>query len=264
MGEVAVDKVFTGLMPSGNKLKSPASTVEMLYTTGDQLIYTSITGKYSTLFPDIPTNSKTIEFNFRLCQDNEGNNYPIVHIGSQTWMAANLNVGTRVDGSQNQTNNGIIEKYCHSDFESDCDVYGGLYQWDELMQYVSVEGTRGICPAGWHLPTDAEWTAMTDYLGGTDVAGGKLKQTGTIEAGTGLWWSPNTGAVNASAFTALPGGYRNYSGLFLDLSGLASFWSSSQVTSTSIFVRDLNRNNGQVNRYNNIPTDGFSARCIRN
>ena len=263
-GEVFVEHVFTGQVPANTKLKSMTSTIEMLYTIGDQLIYTSASGRYSTLVPDVPTSSKTTDFNFRLCQDNEGHNYPVVMIATQTWMAVNLNMGTRVDGLQNQTNNGIIEKYCYSDSETDCDVYGGLYQWDEMMQFVSVEGSRGICPAGWHLPTDAEWTTLTDNLGGTNVAGGKLKETGTLEAGTGLWWSPNAGAVNNSAFTALPGGYRNYAGVFLDLSSLASFWSSSQQTASSIWARDLNRNNEQVSRYSTVPTDGFSVRCIRN
>jgi uncharacterized protein (TIGR02145 family) len=244
--------------------KSTAAVVEMEYTNGDQLLFTGTSGRYSTIVTDVPISSKTITFGFLLCQDNDGNHYPIVMVGAQTWMAKNLKVGSRIDGPQNQTDNGIIEKYCYSDTDPNCNIYGGLYQWNELMQYVSTEGTRGICPVGWHLPTDGEWTILADFLGGLNVAGGKLKETGTLEAGTGLWWSPNTGAVNSSGFTALPGGYRNYAGVFLNLYGLGSFWSSSLASSSSIWARDLNRNNGIVTRYYNVSSDGFSARCISN
>ena len=79
-------------------------------------------------------------------------------------MAENLNVGTRISGSSNQTNNSIIEKYCYDDLEANCNTYGGLYQWDEAMQYSATEGVKGICPTGWHLPTDAEWTTLADFL----------------------------------------------------------------------------------------------------
>jgi uncharacterized protein (TIGR02145 family) len=244
--------------------KSTAAVVEMKYTNGDQLLFTGTSGRYSTIVTDEPLSNKLINFGFRLCQDNDGNHYPIVMVGGQTWMAKNLKAGSRIDGPQNQTDNGIIEKYCYSDTDPNCDIYGGLYQWNELMQYVSTEGAQGICPAGWHLPSDGEWTILTDFLGGLNVAGGKLKETGTLEAGTGSWWSPNTGAVNSSGFTALPGGYRNYAGVFLNLYALGSFWSSSLAGSSSIWARDLNRNNGVVTRYYNISSDGFSARCIRN
>ena len=82
-----------------------------------------------------------------------------------------------------------------------------------MMQYVTTGGAKGICPTGWHLPTDAEWTTLTDYLGGVDVAGGRMKSIGAIEAGTGLWVTP-TGATNESGFTALPGGLRGWDGGF--------------------------------------------------
>ncbi len=127
-------------------------------------------------------------------------------------MAENLNVGSMINGSSNQTNNGIIEKYCYDDNTSNCDTYGGLYQWEEMMQYVTTPGAQGICPDGWHLPTDEEFKTMEMALGmsqgeaddtgwrGTDE-GGKMKESGTTH-----WYSPNMGATNSSGFTALPGG----------------------------------------------------------
>ena len=132
-----------------------------------------------------------------------GQTYSSVEIDDQCWMAENLNIGTRIDGDTDQTNNSTIEKYCYDDDTDNCDTYGGLYQWDEMMQYVTTEGTQGICPAGWHLPTDAEWTTLTNFLGGESVAGGKMK-----EEGLDHWQTPNTGATNSSGFTGLPGGFR--------------------------------------------------------
>ncbi len=127
-------------------------------------------------------------------------------------------------------NNSIIEKYCYNNSTANCDIYGGLYQWNEMMQYTTTPGAQGICPAtGWHLPTDAEWTILTTFLGGEGIAGGKMKTTGTIEAGTGLWYAPNTGATNESGFTALPGGYRSDNGDFDGLGYYAYFWSSTEI-----------------------------------
>ncbi|TSA25602.1 MAG: T9SS C-terminal target domain-containing protein [Bacteroidetes bacterium] len=244
-------------------LKSTAATIDMPYTTGDQLLYKGISGIYSTLVPDVPTSSKTITFNFVTCTDNDGNNYTIVEIGVQTWMAENLNVGVRINGIQNQTNNGIIEKYCHSDDVNNCTTYGGLYQWDEMMQYVTTQGAKGICPDGWHLPSDAEWTTLTDYLGGELVAGGKMKSTGTMQAGTGLWNTPNAGATNSSGFTGLPGGYRDIYGAFYYLGNNGLFWSSSQFDVTYTWFRDLYCYNPSVHRDYTYKADGYSARCLQ-
>ncbi len=93
-----------------------------------------------------------------------GESYPTVKIGTQCWFAENLNVGTRVSGSSNMSNNGTIEKYCYDNSESNCNTYGGLYQWDEMMAYSTTQGTKGICPSGWHLPRDSEWYTLENYL----------------------------------------------------------------------------------------------------
>jgi len=106
-----------------------------------------------------------------------GQIYNIIPIGSQCWFKENLNVGLRIIASQSQTNNSIIEKYCYDNLDSNCDIYGGLYQWDEMMQYITTQGVQGICPTGWHLPTDAEFTTLTTYCGGESVAGGGFKRS---------------------------------------------------------------------------------------
>ena len=187
----------------------------------------------------------------------EGKTYNTVQIGTQCWFKENLNVGTRINGSQDQLDNGIKEKYCYNDLESNCDVYGGLYQWNEMMQYSTTPGVQGICPTGWHLPTDAEWTTLTDYLGGENVAGGKMK-----EAGTAHWLSPNTGATNSSGFTALPGGYRTSNGNFHLLTLNALFWSSTENASISAWGRNLDYNGEFVFHGYSFKPYGFSARCV--
>lgn len=188
----------------------------------------------------------------------DGKTYNTVLIGTQCWFKENLNVGTKVIGSVNQTNNGIIEKYCFNDDENNCNTYGGLYQWDEAMQYVTTEGAQGICPVGWHLPNDAEWTTLTDYLGGLSVAGGKMKETGAIH-----WLAPNTGATNSSAFTALPSGFSSINTGFNDFAGYAYFWSSSQHDKDYPWYRILLFNYEGAYQAYNFKEGGYSIRCLK-
>ena len=177
-------------------------------------------------------------------------------------MAQNLNYGTRINGIANQTNNNIPEKYCYNDLESNCDVYGGLYQWAEAMQYSATEGVQGICPIGWHLPTDAEWTTLTTYLGGESVAGGKMKSTGTIQLFNGVWLSPNTGATNSSGFNAHPGGQRSLDGSFVVLSINGTIWSSSGDINGA-WYRNLYSYSERVGRGYEAKANGFAVRCVQ-
>lgn len=189
----------------------------------------------------------------------DGKTYNTLLIGTQCWFAQNLNVGTKIIGSADQTNNGIIEKYCYDNDDANCAVYGGLYQWDEAMTYSTSEGIQGICPTGWHLPTDAEFALLSSYLGGDAIAGGKMKETGTAH-----WASPNTGATNSSGFLALPNGYRYIDGTFGGLSNRSIIWSSSQQGVNSAWYRNLDYDNEILNRYNSTyKTYGLSVRCLK-
>jgi uncharacterized protein (TIGR02145 family) len=175
-------------------------------------------------------------------------------------MAENLNIGTMINGSSNQTDNSTIEKYCYDNNTSNCDTYGGLYQWDEMMQYTTQQSTQGICPSGWHIPTDNEWITLTNFLGGVLIAGGKMKETGTTH-----WSSPNTGATNESGFTALPGGYRSYaSGSFYTLGLYGFFWSSSEHSDSYAMSRRLRHNSADVYRFYYNTGNGYSVRCLKN
>jgi uncharacterized protein (TIGR02145 family) len=149
-----------------------------------------------------------------------------VQIGSQCWFKENMNVEKMVSGNLEQANNNIFEKYCINDIESNCDVYGGLYQWSEMMKYVNMSGATGICPVDWQIPTHEEWLILTTYLGGNKIASGNLKEGGTIH-----WSSPNNDATNESGFTVLPGGSRDlFPPIYSPIGISEGFWTSSACT----------------------------------
>ncbi len=183
--------------------------------------------------------------------------YHSVSIGSQCWLKENLNIGTRIAGSQNQNpSDPGIEKYCFNDDEANCSVYGGLYQWDEAMRSSVTPGAQGICPNGWHIPSDAEWTVLTTFLGGDSIAGTPMKSN------TG--WYNNGNGTNTSGFTGLPGGYRGNDANFNNLTQLGFFWTSTQGDASDAWNRKLNYDTAVVTKYDSFKTDGFSIRCIRN
>ena len=200
----------------------------------------------------------------------DGRVYNTVLIGTQCWMSQNLDVGNIISGTMDQTDNAIIEKYCYNNQESNCDIYGGLYQWAEMVQYlngasnitswnpVPVTNVTGICPTGWHLPSDSEWTILTTFLGGVSVAGGKMKEIGYT-----YWNSPNTGATNSSGFTALPGGYRYTDGAFYSLNLYAYFWTASENSVTNAWYRSLNYGYGNVLSTHFYKGNGSSVRCLQ-
>ncbi len=158
----------------------------------------------------------------------------------------------------------FIEKYCYDNLDENCDTYGGLYEWTEAMQYVTTEKAQGICAVGWHIPTDGEWTTLSDYLGGSTVAGGKMKSTGTIEGTTGLWYSPNTDATNESGFKGFPGGFRDFGdGYFYILGDDSDFWSSSQYSTSNAWSRYLYSTSAYVGRSNYDKDYGLSVRCLK-
>jgi uncharacterized protein (TIGR02145 family) len=188
----------------------------------------------------------------------EGKTYNTVEIGTQCWFQENLNAGTKLNGTQASTNNGIIEKYCYNDLESNCDIYGGLYDWNELMQYVTTEGVQGICPSGWHVPTIGEFTDLSTYLGGNDVTGGKIK-----EAGYAHWAPPNTGATNESGYTALPAGYKSSSDSFYGITELAYIYSSTQYNENLARYWRLTCASAGVQSNYDFKFYCYSVRCLK-
>jgi len=169
-------------------------------------------------------------------------------------MAENFNFGTMIQTSQAMSDNSVVEKYCYNNEPEKCQIYGGLYQWQEIMQYTEQQGTQGICPPGWHLSANGEWTTLINFLGGNSIAGGKMKEIGTLH-----WSPPNTGATDESGFTGLPGGFAS------DFMGeYASFWCSTQLSSNVSCSNFLEYDKIGVTRLGYPNYYGLSLRCIKN
>ena len=199
--------------------------------------------------------------------DQDGNTYATIEIGTQEWMAENLRTTTYANGDpipnvtgQSQWSYLTTGAWAHYNNDSQYEIpYGKLYNW------YTVADPRNICPTGWHVPTDAEWTVLTDYLGGLEVAGGKMKTTGTREDLTGLWYSPNDEATNSSGFSGAPGGFRYNDGVYLFTIGYDGvWWSSSDVNTDFAWYRGLNYFDSFVTRSSyGVKGDGMSVRCVR-
>ncbi|KPK85672.1 MAG: hypothetical protein AMS27_06655 [Bacteroides sp. SM23_62_1] len=187
--------------------------------------------------------------------------YKIVTIGQQFWMQENLNFGVRIAGGINQANNSVIEKYCYNNNESNCNVYGGLYQWDEVMDYSPSDTgnpgvIRGICPFGWHIPTDDEWKELEKYLGMTQ-AEADLENTWR---GTGV--GTKLGSGGTSGYNALYSGRVSSSGSFSLLNEYEYVWTSTEYDDYA-WRRCLNKYANDVGRWNTfLKSYGFSVRCI--
>ncbi|HRI47051.1 MAG TPA: FISUMP domain-containing protein [Ignavibacteriaceae bacterium] len=187
-----------------------------------------------------------------------GKTYTTVLIQSQCWLKENLNVGTKIDGNQNQTNNSIVEKYCYNDQESNCDSYGGLYQWNEAMQYASIEPginevVQGICPEGWHIPNKTELETLESGLGND---GNALKALGQ---GTG-----SGAGTNTSGFSALLVGTRHYIYGFSGLLTKTQFWSSYSLQGDNAIEMKLDAWLGSIDLGTDNMAHGYSIRCLKN
>jgi uncharacterized protein (TIGR02145 family) len=197
--------------------------------------------------------------------DQEGNVYKTIVIGTQEWMAENLNTGiyrngdaivTDLDNSAWGATTSGAWSYYNNDASYAC-PYGKLYNW------FACTDARGLCPTGWHVPSDAEWTTLTNFLGGLSVAGGPLKSTGTAIDSNGLWTSLNVDATNSSGFSGPPCGYRNGIGIFGAMGVQSYLWCSTQSVAFGGWVRVLFDNNGTVARSSNYKESGYSVRCVR-
>jgi uncharacterized protein (TIGR02145 family) len=240
------------------KTKGTQSTVTMAYTTGDLLKYTCISGNYSTIITDIPTVDKTLEINFVACADGDNNYYPVVTIGTQIWMAENLRTTRTATGSR--INSGIAD---YNNTPANSLIYGKLYTWSAAMYYAgssnaSPSGVIGICPAGWHIPSYAEWDILVNTLGGANFAGGKLKETGS-----GHWSAPNTGASNSTGFNGTAGGFMGAALNFGNLGSNGYYWSSTEYFANNAYQAGLVYNNAILSVASFYKTFGFSCRCVK-
>lgn len=188
--------------------------------------------------------------------DLNGNLYHSVKIGTQVWMLENLRTSRFRNGdsiryaTMNVSWFTTLPKFCYYNNDTaNAKTYGALYNW------FAAADSRGIAPAGWHVPTQQEWKTLLDYCGGADFAGGKLKSTGFT-----YWKSPNYGATNETDFSALPAGSRDCNGEFGGLGSATVFWTSSESISTMAYYTDLQYNTIQSV---NAPGDKYYGRSIR-
>jgi uncharacterized protein (TIGR02145 family) len=254
-------------------LKSTQNLVQMQYNDGERILAKGISGNYSRVLTLIPTQDSTINFEFIECTDADSNHYSTITIGTQTWMAENLRTTHYADGTPiplgtdywpyyAYTNRDKAYCWFNNDSASNATTYGALYTWAAAMNgYPSLPGpygVQGVCPTGWHLPSDEEWTTLTDYLGGIDVAGAKLMETDTMH-----WRSPNILATNESGFTALPGGRRPYGDQFIDIRDLGFWWSTKEDSCGRwfwcILSNDIIRMFSNCSKYQ----EGYSVRCLK-
>lgn len=251
---------------------SPDEAVTLSYRTDDnqpwvELVKDSVVGlSYRFKVPKIASK----KYLARVTASAKTSSYcdnPDVEICGQIWMGCNLDVDTY--------RNGEAIRHCQTDEEwvdanskkegawcyynndpANGEIYGKLYNW------YAVNDPRGLAPDGWHVATDAEWTELENCLGGPSVAGGKLRSTGTLEGGDGLWNSPNTGATNEIGFSALPGAYRHNYGSYGSVGYLGYWWSATEFSATA-WYRFQHCNSTNIYRFDDNKGDGFSVRCVR-
>jgi len=292
----------------GNISGNAATVTNGVYTTGNQTIdgNKTFTGTTTVQTPVNATDATTkayvdallirieaLELYNGFTDSRDGNNYKVVKLGDQIWMAENLkylpvvhsNAEFATQGNNSQAGYGVYG-YDGSDIataksQTNYSTYGVLYNWWAAMDGAgssnsNPSGVQGVCPTGWHLPSDDEWTTLANYLiangynyDGT-TTGNKI---GKALASASGWTSSSTaGAVgntdypskrNATGFTALPGGYRKYTGTFNDVGDYGYWWSASEDDATNAWYRLLNFSNSGVGRLNLDKEYGFSVRCVR-
>lgn len=247
----------TGL--DGSNCPVPADSDFCLKVTeGNILTYTSIS-PYDTFTLEATNTATNIEYKIT---NNSVAEFvppvppiPTVTIGTQTWMKYNLNVGTKISGGTAQTDNGIVEKWCYSGLDSNCDTYGGMYQWDETMQYSVTEGAQGICPTGFHVPSDAEFKTLEIYLGMTPAQADLTNYRGTNQ-GTQL-------KVGGSSGWDGPFGGDVLNGIQARLDSTGRWHTSTADGTWNNWNRGLAAAQTGVMRWSYGQTYGVSVRCIQ-
>ena len=192
--------------------------------------------------------------------DIDGNGYDTVKIGTQTWMKQDIKAThySNGDAIPNVTDGnawGTLTTGAYCNYNNDA---GNTLTYGRIYNFFTVADSRNLCPTNWHVSTDAEWTTLTNYLGGASIAGGKLK-----EAGTSHWASVNVGATNETGFTALPGGFRDVDGTYYENGENAYWWSSNEYNATDALFWNIPYHHN--NAYNNTGNKnyGVSVRCVK-
>ncbi|MEI8006326.1 MAG: FISUMP domain-containing protein, partial [Bacteroidota bacterium] len=171
--------------------------------------------------------------------------YPTIQLGSQCWMQKNLNYGNSIQGAIEQTDNCINEKYCYNDNAANCSLYGGLYLWDEMMAYTNTPGAQGLCPPGWHIPTQSEWNTLFTLYQNQALAGKPLQDS------------------IFNGFRAKESGIV-YSNISWKFEGFATvYWTSNPYGVIKALSHGMNMQNFSVSDYYSNRSNAFAVRCLR-
>lgn len=243
--------IYSGLMPGTTYYVRAYATSNVGTAYGNSI-------SFSTANTPIIFNSN---LSYGVVKDVENNEYKTIVIGTQTWMAENLKttrynngdlIGTTIPPTLTLQFQGINKfQWAYNGIESNVDYYGRLYTWH------SVTDTRNICPTGWHVPSDIEWTTIVNYLGGSMLAVNQLKEVGEMH-----WHYSNIGN-NSSGFTALPGGNRGNPAYFAGINHSGAFWSCTQSDADYAWNRGITTPSESVLRHITNKSDGLSVRCLK-
>jgi uncharacterized protein (TIGR02145 family) len=245
--------ILKGGTPLGGTYSGTGVNIGIFYAslagTGTHNIlysYTSVNGCSKTASLNISvTGAPGFTCDNMLTDVRDNAQYPTVKIGTQCWMAASLNFGNTIPSTAMQRDNCIVEKYCYNDNLANCSSLGGLYQWDEMMQFYATEGIQGLCPPAWHVPSENEWTTLFNFYISSGFAGSPLKSTGY------------------SGFNALLMGVR-FDNVNWNFSNFATFlWSSTSHGPTKAWAHSMNTINPSVSFYPGNRSNAFSVRCIK-
>ena len=183
----------------------------------------------------------------------DGKIYTTKQFGDKCWMTRNLNHGDMIDGNLDQTDNAFAEKYCYNDEEQNCNTYGALYQWDELMQY-GKKSSQGLCPSGWHPATLEDWQELEMELG-----------MSMAEAQTETGWvgTDQGKQLKEGDFQALLSGYRSTSGTFVGESFTGRYWTGTESNSANAWNRNLSSSEDRVQHGFSTKAHGYAVRCVK-
>lgn len=270
---------YTGSKITEIQVKRTGASRKFFFYPGDQLLYIGYTNESESGIIDVPDVSKTYTFQFASnipCPGTptvtyEGQVYNTVQIFSQCWLKENLNVGTYIPGYDDQLDNGVIEKYCMNNTELSCDVYGGLYRWDEMMQYTTTQGAQGICPEGWHLFTVEEWKVLEGSVDSQygigdpewDNDGSRGFDSG-LNLRTTYGWYLDENGTDLVGFSALPGGAHHATNGFFMFLHRTDFWSSTDYNPDRAFEFAMSYMQDKTHTQPWLKaTFGASVRCIK-
>jgi uncharacterized protein (TIGR02145 family) len=244
-----VNSNLTGLRPGTVYYYRALAVTSSDTTYGDDETFTTTNPGKSTISfnPGVTYGSLT---------DIDNNIYKTIVIGTQTWMAENLkttrfNDGTNIPFITSGLAWADLSTAGYSWYNNDSVVYGALYNWHAAA-------ISNLCPAGWHVPGDADWTILTNYLGGESIAGEKLKESGTTH-----WLTTQSGATNEAGFTALPGGYRFAEGSYGNIRKYGFWWSSTESSSAAAYCIDISNAFSNTYMTTSVKNSGFSVRCVK-